>query len=332
VQVSGAGPSFPERHWYRLSWLALALAPLAAAFGVAVRVRRLAFRAGWLRVHRLSVPVVIVGNLVAGGTGKTPLVLWLVGALRARGFRPGIVSRGYRGSNVVPQEVTPAGGAERFGDEPLLLAERSGVPVWIGRDRAAAGRRLLAARPECDVLVCDDGLQHYALARDFEIAVEDERGSGNGLLLPAGPLREPASRAVDAVVLNGASPRAGAFTMRLEPAGLRRVGDPGAAVAVDSLRGKRLHAVAGIGNPRRFFATLEALGLVFTPHAFPDHHPFTARDLDYPDCDAVLMTEKDAVKCRRFARDDLLALRVEARVDDRLADSIAARIRGRQAA
>jgi len=331
VQVSGAGSSFPERHWYRRSWLSLALAPLAFAFGAAVRARRRAFLAGWLRADRLPVPVVVVGNLVAGGTGKTPLALWLVEALRTRGLVPGIVSRGYRGANEVPREVPPGGSAERFGDEPVLLAERSGAPVWIGRDRAAAGRALLAARPACDVLVCDDGLQHYRLARDFEIAVEDERGWGNGLLLPAGPLREPASRPVDAVVLNGAPPRAGAFAMRLEPAGFRRVAAPGAAVAVDALRGKRLHAVAGIGNPRRFFATLEALGLAFTPHAFPDHHPFAARDLDYPDCDAVVMTEKDAVKCRRFARDDLLALRVEARVDDRLADSIAARIRGRQA-
>ncbi len=332
VQVPGAGPSFPERHWYRRSWLSLALAPLAFAFGAGIRARRFAFRAGWLRVDRLPVPVVVVGNLVAGGTGKTPLVLWLVGALRARGFFPGVVSRGYRGANEVPRAVAPAGGAERFGDEPVLLAERSGAPVWIGRDRAAAGRALLAAHPECTVLVCDDGLQHYRLARDFEIAVEDERGSGNGLLLPAGPLREPASRPVDAVVLNGGPPRAGAFAMRLEPAGFHRLAEPAAAVAIDALRGKRLHAVAGIGNPRRFFATLEGLGLAFTPHAFPDHHPFAARDLEYPDCDAVLMTEKDAVKCRRFARADLFALRVEARVDDRLADSITARIRGRQAA
>jgi tetraacyldisaccharide 4'-kinase len=331
VQAPGARPSLPERHWYRLSWLSLALAPLSLAFGAGVLARRLAFRAGWLRADRLPVPVIVVGNLVAGGTGKTPLVLWLVSALRARGFFPGIVSRGYRGANAVPQEVVPAGGAERFGDEPVLLAERSGAPVWIGRDRAAAGRALLAARPECSVLVCDDGLQHYRLARDFEIAVEDERGRGNGLLLPAGPLREPASRPVDALVLNGAPPRAGAFAMRLEPAGFRRVAQPGAGVAPDALRGKRLHAVAGIGNPRRFFATLEALGLAFTPHAFPDHHAFAAGDLEYPDCDAVLMTEKDAVKCRRFARDDLFALRVEARVDERLADSIAARIRGRQA-
>jgi tetraacyldisaccharide 4'-kinase len=332
VQVSGAGPSFPERHWYRLSWLSLALAPLAAVFGAGVRLRRFAFRAGWLPVDRLPVPVVVVGNLVAGGTGKTPLVLWLVAALRARGFLPGVVSRGYGGANAVPQAVAAAGATERYGDEPVLLADRSDAPVWIGRDRAAAGRALLAVHPHCDVLVCDDGLQHYRLGRDFEIAVEDERGLGNGFLFPAGPLREPASRPVDAVVLNGAPPRPGAFAMRLEPAGFRRVADPGAAVvASEALRGRRLHAVAGIGNPRRFFATLEALGLAFTPHAFPDHHAFTARDLEYPDCDAVLMTEKDAVKCRRFARTDLLALRVEARVDERLADAIAARIHGRQA-
>jgi tetraacyldisaccharide 4'-kinase len=332
VQFSGAGPSFPERHWYRRSWLSFALAPLAAAFGAAVRLRRFGYRAGWIPIERLPVPVVVVGNLVAGGTGKTPLVLWLVDALRARGFRPGIVSRGYRGANATPREVAPAGSAERFGDEPVLLAERSGAPVWIGRDRAAAGRALLAAHPDCDVVVCDDGLQHYRLARDFEIAVEDERGAGNGRVLPAGPLREPGPRPVDAVVRNADAPAAGAFAMRLEPAGFHRVADPGAAVPAEGLRGSRLHAVAGIGNPRRFFATLERLGLAFTPHAFPDHHAFAAGDLEYPDCDAVLMTEKDAVKCRRFARPDLVALRVEARVDDRLADAIAARIRGREAA
>ena len=332
VQAPGAGPSLPERHWYRLSWLALALAPLSLAFGAGVRVRRFAFRAGWLRVERLPVPVIVVGNLVAGGTGKTPLVLWLVGALRARGFLPGIVSRGYRGSNDVPQEALAAGDAERFGDEPILLAERSGAPVWIGRDRAAAGRALLAAHPDCSALVCDDGLQHYRLGRDFEIAVEDERGWGNGLLLPAGPLREPASRPVDAVVLNGAPPRTGAFAMRLEPAGFRRVADPGAAVAIDALRGKRLHAVAGIGNPRRFFATLEALGLAFTPHAFPDHHAFAARDLEYPDCDAVLMTEKDAVKCGGLTSGETWVLPVAAGLSPALVELILEKIRGRQVA
>jgi tetraacyldisaccharide 4'-kinase len=326
------GASFPERHWYRFSWLSALLAPLSLLFGAAVGVRRLTYRAGWRRTERLPVPVVVIGNLVAGGTGKTPLVLWLTEALRARGFRPAIVSRGYGGANDQPCEVAIGGDAVRYGDEPLLLAERGGVPVWIGRDRASAARAAIAAHPDRDLVICDDGLQHYALARDFEIAVEDERGYGNGLLLPAGPLREPPSRQVDATVVNGAPARSGAFAMRLEPAGLRGVRDPRRTADADALGRQRLHAVAGIGNPARFFATLGSLGLAFTPHAFPDHHAFTPGDLDFPDCDAVLMTEKDAVKCRAFPRDDLYALRVEARVDERLADLVALRLHGRQAA
>jgi tetraacyldisaccharide 4'-kinase len=323
--------SFPERHWYRLSAVSIALAPFSLAFGVAVFLRRAAYRAGVLRTHRLPVPVVVVGNIVVGGTGKTPLVLWAVEALSRRGLRPGIVSRGYRGADATARAVAVDGDPARFGDEPVLLAARSGVPVWIGRDRVAAARSLLAAHPDRDVLVCDDGLQHYALARDFEIAVEDERGHGNGLLLPAGPLREPAGRAVDAVVVNGASTARG-FAMRLESDGFRRVGAGGAEVPLAALHGRRLHAVAGIGNPSRFFATLRGLGLEFVPHAFPDHHPWRADELDFRDCDCVLMTEKDAVKCRAFGRDDLVALRVQARVDPRLADLLAARIHGPQAA
>lgn len=326
-----APASFPERHWYRLSALSIALAPLGVAFGLAVRLRRAAYRAGILSAQRLPVPVVIVGNLVAGGTGKTPLVLWVVEALQRCGGHPGILSRGYRGAGGPARAVPADGDPARCGDEPVLLAERSRVPVWIGRDRVAAARGLLAAHPRCDVLVCDDGLQHYALARDFEIAVEDERGHGNGLLLPAGPLREPAGRTVDAVVVNGGA-AAGAFEMRLVPDGFRRVGGRGEEVALAALRGRRLHAVAGIGNPARFFATLRGLGLQFVPHAFPDHHPWRASELDFAGCDSVLMTEKDAVKCRAFGRDDLVALRVQARVDPRLAELLAARIHGPQAA
>ena len=323
--------SFPRRHWYRLSALSIALAPISLLFRAVVALRRAGYAAGILRSHRLPVPVVVVGNRVVGGTGKTPLVLWLVDVLRSRGFRPGIVSRGYRGANAVARGVPPGGDAAQFGDEPVLLAERSGAPVWIGRDRVATARGLLGAHPDCNVLVCDDGLQHYALARDFEIAVEDERGHGNGLLLPAGPLREPAGRAVDAVVVNGPTDR-GAFEMRFAPDGFRRVCGAGQDVPLAALRGRRLHAVAGIGNPGRFFATLRSLGLEFVPHAFPDHHAWTARDLDFPACDFVLMTEKDAVKCRAFGRDDLVALRVQARVDPRLADLLSARIHGPQAA
>ncbi len=323
--------SFPERHWYRLSPLSVALAPFSLLFRLAVGLRRAGYAKGILRSHRLPVPVVVVGNRVVGGTGKTPLVLWLVDVLRSRGLRPGIVSRGYRGTNDPARRVLQGGDAAQFGDEPVLLAERSGVPVWIGRNRVAAARGLLAAHPDRDVLICDDGLQHYALARDFEIAVEDERGHGNGLLLPAGPLREPASRAVDAVVVNGAA-GAGGFEMHLAPDGFRRVGGGEESVPVAALRGRRLHAVAGIGNPGRFFATLRAQGLEFVPHAFPDHHAWTAHDLDFAACDFVLMTEKDAVKCRAFGRDDLVALRVQARVDPRLADLLSARIHGSEAA
>jgi len=324
--------SFPERHWYRLSWLSVLLAPAAAAFAIATLLRRAVYRVGILPTARLRAPVLVVGNLVVGGTGKTPLVLWVAQQLRARGFRPGIVSRGYRSGAQAARPVPRGGDPARFGDEPLLLAERGDVPVWIGRNRVAAGRALLAAHPDRNVLICDDGLQHYRLARDFEIAVADSRGFGNGLLLPAGPLRELPSRRVDAWVVNGGAERAGAFAMRLMPAGFYRIRDPERSVGIEELHGRRLHAVAGIGNPARFFATLESLGLAFVPHAFPDHHAFTTHDLEYADCDAVLMTEKDAVKCRAFGRDDLYALRVEASVDPRLADLIATRLHGLETA
>lgn len=315
-----------QRVWYGRSALSLALLPFSFLFAAVAAARRCAYRRGWLRSERLSVPVVIVGNLVAGGAGKTPLVLWLVEQLRARGWRPGILSRGYQGQNAAPSAVTPGADPAQVGDEPALLAARAGVPVWIDRRRVDAGRVLLAAHPDCNVLVCDDGLQHYALARDVEIAVEDERGHGNGRLLPAGPLREPASRRVDATVVNGGS-RPGAYAMRLESAGFYRVHD-GAAVPLEALRGMRLHAVAGIGNPERFFRQLAEMGLRVESHAFPDHHRYADADLRYPDCDAVLMTEKDAVKCRGFGRTDLVALRVEAVVDPALADLIETRLHG----
>ncbi len=214
---------FAARHWYRLSSVSVLLFPISLVFRLLVAFRRLLFRLGVLPSVRLEVPVIIVGNMTVGGTGKTPLILALVEALRAKGLRPGILSRGYGGTDPGPRAVRAGDDAVQAGDEPLLLAERSGCPVWIGADRAAAARALLAAHARCDVILCDDGLQHYRLQRDFEIAVEDERGSGNGLLLPAGPLREPAGRRVDATVVNGAEPRSGAFRMRLSPAGLYRV-------------------------------------------------------------------------------------------------------------
>lgn len=331
-------------HWYRHSPVSLILLPLALLYGFAVRLRRSLYRLNVLASVRLPVPVIVVGNLTVGGTGKTPLVLWLAAHLRNEGRKPAILCRGYGGADAGPRKVSADDDPGRVGDEPLLLAMRSGCAVWIGRDRAAAGARLLETHPDCDVIICDDGLQHYRLQRDLEIAVEDERGLGNGLLLPAGPLREPADRTVDARVLNGerasvevAGRRGGGntamvFRMRLEPRGFCFVHDTALALSLSDLSGKRLHAVAGIGNPQRFFALLAQLGLEPVCHPFPDHHTYAAADLQFPDCDLVLMTEKDAVKCVRSGRTDLVALRVDAVLDPSFPEFLSLRLHGRASA
>ena len=345
---------FIARHWSRRDAVALALYPLSLAFRLLVAARRSGFRLGLFRSTRLAVPVIVVGNLTIGGSGKTPLVIALAQALARRGLRPGIVSRGYGSKAAAPRAVLATSLAEESGDEPLLLARRSGCPVWVGRDRAAAGAALLAAHPDCQLLLLDDGLQHYALARDFEIAVEDARGHGNGLMLPAGPLREPADRPVDARVINtepGDRPAAmpvdaiatvvnGAplattyathttYAMQLKTRRLYRLDDPARDVAPAALADLRLHGVAGIGNPARFFAQIASLGLACVPHAFPDHHAYAPEQLRFDDCDAVLMTEKDAVKCERFGRTDLYALEVDAEIDPALIELILRRLHGR---
>ena len=288
--------------WTRMSGLTRLLAPLSLLFRLFVALRCRLYQTGMLRSIRVPVPVVVVGNISVGGTGKTPLVLWLVDRLREAGYRPGIISRGYGGSSKCPRAVQAASDATVCGDEPVLMARRSGCAVWIGKDRPAAANALLAANPGCNIIVSDDGLQHYRLARDFEIAVVDgERGHGNGWMLPAGPLREPLSRlnTVDAVVVRGIATAATlasqpCFTMTLEPTGLRNLRDR-RHLPADSLQGQRVHAVAGIGNPQQFFDTLTQLGLTHTPHAFSDHHAFTAADLQFDECDAVVMTERRAL-------------------------------------
>lgn len=281
---------------------ALALLPVAVCFSVLSGLRRVAYRLGLAKAEKLPVSVVVVGNITTGGAGKTPLTLYLAQQLAALGRRPGIVSRGYGGSvgeGVV--EVTPDSDTALVGDEPLLLRRRAGCPVFVGRRRAEAARALLTAHPECDLILCDDGLQHYALGRDLEIAVMDRRGLMNGWPLPAGPLREPASRlrSVNAVVLNGLdavpAPAAAAFRMTLLGDRFVRLDDPQATATAADLAGLRLHAVAGIGEPRRFFDYLRNLGLDFEVHPFPDHHAYAAADLAF-NGDAILTTEKDAVK------------------------------------
>ena len=319
--------------------------PLSLLFRLLSGLRRFAYRAAWLKSERLPVPVIVVGNISVGGSGKTPLVIWLVEHLRAAGYTPGVISRGYGGTEPGPFEVGPLSDPQQVGDEPVLIAMRTDAPLFIGRKRVAAGEALLGAHPNCDVIVSDDGLQHYALERDVEIAVVDARvGVGNGLLLPAGPLREPVSRLsrVDAVIMNQsggghatksmdwASPGGmlwKPYSMRLSGQVFCQVRNREVHALPADLRGRKLHAVAGIGNPARFFDYLTSLGLIFTRHSFPDHHRYTPRDLEFGASATILMTEKDAVKCQGFARHNCWALAVSAELDDRFGELIVAKLR-----
>lgn len=335
---ASSSSNFAARHWYRLTVISALLYPLSLVFRLLVWLRRLMFEGRILKSVGMPVPVIVVGNLTVGGTGKTPLVLWMVRVLQEKGHVPGVIVGGYGGSDRLPAAVAVGDDPRVRGDEAVLVAQRIGAPVWSGRQRVLAAQALLRAHPQCNVLICDDGLQHYRLRRDIEIAIEDERGIGNGLMLPAGPLREPANRRVDARVRNSQSSLmsnlSDQYRMRLEPGGFYRLDQPGTIVEATQFRGKRLHAVAGIGEPERFFATLGSLGVVASTHAFPDHHEFQESDLAFEDCDAVLMTEKDAVKCARFSRSlryHLYALRVEAILDIEFLQFLEKRLNGLKA-
>lgn len=310
--------------WYRrrLAVTLWPLLPLSWLFRLLAGMRRWLYHCGVLHSCRLSVPVVVVGNLTVGGSGKTPLVLWLVRSLQEQGWRPGIISRGYGGRGGQVRSVAASSLSSLVGDEPLLLARRSGVPVFVGRDRVAAGQALLAAHPDCDVIVSDDGMQHYRLKRTAQVVVFDSRGAGNGRLLPAGPLREPLRRlaGVDAVVWNGPAERRVEDAARHLPQfDMRLVGQRFVAISgrqsncdADFLKGRQLHAIAGIGDPRRFFSQLKALGLEFEAHPFPDHHPYSDADLAFARHGVLLMTEKDAVKCEALVTGEAWVLPVEA--------------------
>ncbi|MES0875005.1 tetraacyldisaccharide 4'-kinase [Sinimarinibacterium thermocellulolyticum] len=302
--------------WYADAPAPLLLRPLASLYGRIAAQRRLRLQA---RAQRLGVPVIVVGNIAVGGTGKTPLVIWLVERLRAWGWRPGVVSRGYGGKPPQrPYLVRADGDPRACGDEPLLIARRGGVPVVVDPDRVAAARQLLRAG-EVDVIVSDDGLQHYRLARDLEIGVVDaRRGLGNGALLPAGPLREPPARLreLDLVVVNGE----GWSDVSLRPLRMRllageAVSGSGERRALSAFAGRRVHAVAGIGHPQRFFETLRAAGIEVIEHAFADHHRFRPQDLAFADTLPLMMTEKDAVKCAGFFGADWWVLPVSAHFD-----------------
>jgi len=303
--------------WARTGVLTLLLSPLALLFAAVSGLRRLAYRHGLLTSFAVGVPVIIVGNITAGGSGKTPLTIWLVNRLRAQGYRPGVVSRGYGGAARGCVEVQPDSSPAEVGDEPLLIRIKTGAPVVVGRDRVMAARTLLVRHPGVDVIVSDDGLQHYRLQRDLELAVIDAAsGLGNGWPLPAGPLREPAKRlrSVDAViqVMRGpVTPRAINRAWRADyTAGQAyRLRAPQEKTPLHDLPPHDWLAATGIARPQGFFDMLQAQGIRFSPLAFADHHAFQPQDL--PAGGAVLMTEKDAVKCLTFAGTDWWAVELE---------------------
>ncbi|MDR0934098.1 MAG: tetraacyldisaccharide 4'-kinase [Burkholderiaceae bacterium] len=331
--------------WLRRGNLARLLWPFSLLFRLIVWFRRKAYQAGWFRSVRLPVPVVVVGNIFIGGTGKTPLTIWLVKVLREAGFHPGVVSRGYGSRNDAPQEVLPDSLPENTGDEPVLIRTHAACPVVVGRTRADAARFLLEQHPEINIIVSDDGLQHYAMRRDIEIVLFDGRGAGNGWMLPAGPLREPRTRRRDFTVVNSVNyPAPGnliyspdIFLMHLQGEAAEQLADRSRRITLAALSEKarqthlRITAVAGIGNPSRFFVMLRSAGLDIAEWPLPDHFDYAANPFAQIQADVILITEKDAVKCARIeaiAKDARIwVVPVEARLEGGLAQKIVEKCR-----
>jgi len=318
-----------QASWYSAAQPAWWLRALAALYGLISGLRRWLYAHGVLPRVRLPVPVIVVGNITAGGAGKTPLVIALVEALRARGRKPAVISRGYSGSGKQARIVDSNSRAADVGDEACLIFQATQAPIAVGRDRPAAGQLMLNATA-VDVLIADDGLQHYRLHRDLEICVIDgARRFGNRRLLPAGPLREPLAR-LDRVALrvcNGGDAKDGEVPMRLHGDEAVNLADANQRRPLREFFGQRVHAVAGIGNPERFFAQLRGAGLNVVAHAFPDHHAFVAGDFDFDDSAPLLMTAKDAVKGATFARAHWWSVPVRADLPQTFFDDVVARLR-----
>lgn len=302
-------------YWYQRRWhgFNLLMLPFSFLFGLIVYLRR-----QWLtwRAQPDTVPVIVVGNVTVGGTGKTPFVIWLAHRLKQQGYRPGIVCRGVGGQRqAIPQLVQAGQGeAARVGDEAVLLAQRTNCPVMVCRNRSKAAAALERDHA-CNVVISDDGLQHYRMKRVMEIVMVDAtRQFGNGWLLPAGPLREPVSRIhqADRVVVHGDQPD---HDMQLEAVELVSLLSPDKTMSLDQLKATPVHAVAGIGHPERFFTMLRQQGYHITPHAFPDHYSYLPQDLNFADGKPIIMTEKDAVKCLAFATEQCWFVRVNAKIN-----------------
>ena len=320
-----------HKMWQQRNGVSQALRPLSWLYCSIVFLRRGLYRVHLLRSTRLKVPVIVVGNISVGGTGKTPLVVSVVETLKRAGYRPGVISRGYRGkARSWPQQVRPDSDPVMVGDEPILISRRTRCPMAVGPKRVAAGEALLKYS-DCDIIVCDDGLQHYALQRDAEVLVVDgARRFGNGFCLPAGPLREPVRRMqkVDWIVSNGTASQ-NEFAMQYEGDTLVNLLDESQTIPLAELKGSGVHAVAGIGNPQRFFERLAQAGLDVREHRFPDHHLYLPRDLDYGNSVPIIMTEKDAVKCQRFARRNMWYLPISVKLDNEFEQQLLKRIEAR---
>jgi len=318
-----------QKQWTTYTLWHLLLTPLSWLFFVVAGIRRGLYISGWLKSYRLSVPVIVVGNINVGGTGKTPLVIWLTEQLLQAGYKPGIISRGYGGQTKTVQAVFADSNPQQLGDEPVLIAKRTNCPVFVSSNRVAAGQALVRAHPECNVIISDDGLQHYRLQRDVEIVVFDSvKGFGNEALLPAGPLRESVSRlrSVDAVVSNGAVADVQKFVsiygvtpieMQLQSGDFVNLLDASKKSTAATFVGQQVLAIAGIGNPERFFQQLTHMGVSFSSKSYPDHYAFSAHDFELTN-ESVVMTEKDAVKCNAFARSNFWVLPVNALIKDDL--------------
>ena len=309
--------------FYQKHILSILLYPFSLLYRLVIFLRYQCYRFNIKKTWRASVPVIVVGNITVGGTGKTPLVIWLVQWLQSKGLKPGVVSRGYGGqSNEWPQVVNQHSDPYLVGDEPVLIAKRTGVPIVVAPKRVVAAKTLLK-EADCNIIVSDDGLAHYALARDIEIVVVDgRRRFGNSFCLPAGPLREPSSRLakVDAVIVNGGDREKDALCFDLQPDAIYQLINPQHHVQLDYFYGATVFAIAAIGHPTRFFNTLEQLGLQFELNVYPDHYYFKPSDIDYPG--TVIMTEKDAVKCQFFADERHWCLTVSVIPNRQMIDTI----------
>lgn len=326
--------NFLTREWRRRGWVAWSLLPFACVFGLIAAARRALFALGIIKQVDVGAPVVVVGNVTVGGTGKTPTVIALVEALRAAGYTPGVVSRGYGAKIHEATAVTVTSSPSEVGDEPLLIARRTHAPVMVSPDRVAAAKALLQQNPSVDVIVSDDGLQHYRLARAFELVVFDDRLGGNNFLLPAGPLRESMSRDRDATLINSPYERTlppwpNTFALNLTTGSAWLLDNPAMRRPLADFAGERIVAAAGIGSPERFFASLRSAGL--TPHtrACPDHYDYRDNPFADIDADCIMITEKDAVKFGTWRDARIWVVPVEAVLEPRLIELVVEKIRGR---